>query len=220
VIRLGVLISGSGTNLQALLDAIDARTLSADIAVVVSNVATAKGLDRARAAGVATVVVDHRAYETRELFDAAVVAALVEHQVDYVVLAGFMRLVTGVLLDAFPMRVVNIHPALLPAFPGVNAQTQALDYGVRVTGCTVHFVDIGTDTGPIIGQAVVPVLESDDDATLRARLLVREHELLVAALQWIADGRVSVDAPTREGARARVVVRGATALLGFDARSC
>lgn len=220
MIRIGVLISGSGTNLQAILDAVAARTLSAEIAVVVSNVATAKGLERARAASVPTVVLDHRAYATREQFDGAVVAALTDHQVDYVVLAGFMRLVTGVLLEAFAMRVVNIHPALLPAFPGVNAQTQALDYGVRVTGCTVHFVDIGTDTGPIIGQAVVPVLEGDDDASLRARLLVREHELLVAALQWIADGRVSVEAASRTGARPRVVVRGANPLLGFATGSC
>jgi len=206
MIRLGVLVSGSGTNLQALLDAIAAKTLDAEIVVVVSNVAGAKALDRARAAGVATTVIEHAAFSTRAAFDAALVEALTLHRCDYVVLAGFMRLVTPVFLDAFPMRVVNVHPALLPAFPGVHAQKQALAYGVRVTGCTVHFVDAGTDTGPILAQAVVPVLDEDDEATLTARILAKEHELLPTALQWISEGRVSVD--TTAGARARVHVRG------------
>jgi phosphoribosylglycinamide formyltransferase-1 len=206
MIRLGVLVSGSGTNLQAILDAIAAKTLDAEVAVVVSNVAGAKALDRARAAGVATTVIEHAAFSTRAAFDAALVEALTLHRCDYVVLAGFMRLVTPVFLDAFPMRVVNVHPALLPAFPGVHAQKQALAYGVRVTGCTVHFVDAGTDTGPILAQAVVPVLDEDDEATLTARILAKEHELLPTALQWISEGRVSVD--TTAGARARVHVRG------------
>jgi phosphoribosylglycinamide formyltransferase-1 len=206
MIRLGVLVSGSGTNLQALLDAIAAKTLDAEIAVVVSNVPTAKALDRARGAGIATAVVEHAKFSNRGAFDAALVEALTSHECDYVVLAGFMRLVTPVLLDAFPMRVVNVHPALLPAFPGVHAQEQALRYGVRVTGCTIHFVDAGTDTGPIIAQEIVPVLDDDDDASLTARILAKEHALLPAALQWIAEGRVSVE--TSAGARARVRVRG------------
>lgn len=190
--NLGVLVSGSGTNLQAILDAVAAGRLRAKIAVVISNVATAKALDRAKGANVPTVVVDHKAFTGREAFDAALVETLRAHQVDCVVLAGFMRLVTPVLLGAFPNRVVNIHPALLPAFPGVHAQRQALEYGARVTGCTVHFVDAGMDTGPIIAQSTVPVLDGDDEAALVARLLEKEHALLPEVLQWIADGRVEV----------------------------
>jgi phosphoribosylglycinamide formyltransferase 1 len=205
VIVLGVLVSGSGTNLQAILDAIRERTLDARLAVVVSNVPEAKALDRARAANVETVVVDHRGFADRAAFDAAVVEVLRARGVELVVLAGFMRLLTPALLDAFPMRIVNVHPALLPAFPGIHGQRQALEYGVRVAGCTVHFVDRGTDTGPIIAQATVPVLDDDDEATLTARILVKEHELLPRVLQWVADGRVSVEA-TKSG-RPRVRVR-------------
>jgi formyltetrahydrofolate-dependent phosphoribosylglycinamide formyltransferase len=200
---LGVLVSGSGTNLQAVIDAVASGRLAAKIGVVVSNVATAKGLDRARAASIPAIVVEHKAHPTREAFDAAVVEVLRGHDVSCVVLAGFMRIVTNVLLDAFPHRVVNIHPALLPAFPGVHAQAQALAYGVRVSGCTVHFVDAGMDTGPILAQAAVPVLDDDDETALRDRILVKEHELLPTVLQWIADGRVEV-MPREEGARPRV----------------
>ncbi len=202
---LGVLVSGSGTNLQALLDAIEAGSLKAKVGVVVSNVATAKALDRAKAARVPAIVVDHKAFASREAFDAAVVEVLQAHRVDCVVLAGFMRLVTPTVLDAFPNRVVNVHPALLPAFPGVRAQRQALEYGVSITGCTVHFVDAGTDTGPIIAQAPIPVLDTDDEATLTARILQKEHELLPIVLQWIAEDRVAVEHP--EGGRPRVRVR-------------
>lgn len=202
--NLGVLVSGSGTNLQAVLDAVAGGRLRATVAVVVSNVATAKALDRARGAGVPTVVIDHKAFGSREAFDEAVVAELRARGVDCVVLAGFMRLVTPVLLGAFPHRVVNIHPALLPAFPGVHAQRQAVDYGVRVSGCTVHLVDAGMDTGPILAQATVPVLDDDDEGALRDRILAKEHELLPAVLQWIAEGKVTVEA--REGRRPRVRV--------------
>lgn len=208
MIRLGVLVSGSGTNLQAVLDAIAEGRLDATVALVLSNVPGAKALERARAAGIETVVVDHKAFEDRPSFDGAVVAALRARGVEVVVLAGFMRLVTDVLLGAFPMRVVNVHPALLPAFPGVHAQKQAFDYGVRVTGCTVHFVDGGTDTGPIIAQAVVPVLEGDDEEKLRLRILTKEHELLPKVLQWIAEGRVDVEPAKHPSGRARVHVRG------------
>lgn len=204
---LGVLVSGSGTNLQAVIDAVASGKLRAKIGVVVSNVATAKALDRARAAGIATAVVDHKAHASRETFDAAVVEVLRAHGAGCVVLAGFMRLITPVLLDAFPHRVVNIHPALLPAFPGIHAQAQALAYGVRVSGCTVHLVDAGMDTGPILAQATVPVLEGDDEASLRDRILAKEHELLPEVLQWIAEGRVEVVPSSRaEGARTRVRV--------------
>ena len=205
VIVLGVLVSGSGTNLQAILEAVGERRLDARVAVVVSNVPGVKALERAKAAGVEAVVHDHTTFPDRASFDAAVVATLREHGVELVVLAGFMRLMTPVLLDAFPMRIVNVHPALLPAFPGVHGQGQALAYGVRVSGCTVHFVDYGTDTGPIIAQAAVPVHEDDDEATLTARILVQEHQLLPRALQWIAEGRVTVEATA--GARPRVRVR-------------
>lgn len=203
---LGVLVSGSGTNLQAVIDAVASGKLRATIGVVVSNVASAKALDRARAAGIPAVVVDHKAHADRASFDAAVVDVLRDHGVGCVVLAGFMRIITKVLLDAFPHRVVNIHPALLPAFPGIHAQAQALAYGVRVTGCTVHLVDAGMDTGPILAQATVPVLDGDDEASLRDRILVKEHELLPEVLQWLADDRVAV-IPGAEGARTRVRIR-------------
>ena len=207
---LGVLVSGSGTNLQAVVDAVASGTLRATIGVVVSNVASAKALERARAAGIPTAVVDHKAYPDRESFDTAVVEVLRAHGVGCVVLAGFMRIITPVLIDAFPHRVVNIHPALLPAFPGIHAQAQALAYGVRVTGCTVHLVDAGMDTGPILAQATVPVLDGDDEASLRDRILVKEHELLPEVLQWLADDRVEVVTGT-EGVRTRVRVRPAAA---------
>jgi phosphoribosylglycinamide formyltransferase-1 len=205
---LGVLVSGSGTNLQAILDAVRSGTLAARVAVVVSNVPGVKALERARAAGVETLTLDHKQFSDRRAFDTALVEALRERKVDLVVMAGFMRIVTDVLLDAFPMRVVNVHPALLPSFPGVDAQKQALDYGVRVAGCTVHFVDGGADTGPIIAQTCVPVLEGDDEDRLRARILVKEHELVPRELQWIAEGRVEVDPPGGNRKRPRVRVSG------------
>ncbi len=215
VIALGVLVSGSGTNLQAILDAVAARTLDARVAVVISNLGQVAALERARQAGVEALVIDHNAFETRQAFDATVVRELRERGVEVVVLAGFMRLITDVLLEAFPMRIVNVHPGLLPAFPGIHAQRQALDYGVRVAGCTVHFVDRGTDTGPIIAQAAVPVLDGDDESTLSGRILAKEHELLPLALQWIAEGRIVVDPADVVGGRARVRVQGARPHLGL-----
>ena len=216
MITLGVLASGSGTNLQAVLDAIAAGKLDARVAVVVSNVEGAGALERARSAGVPAVVVDHGKHADRRSFDAAVVDVLRARGVEWVVLAGFMRLLTDVLLDAFPLRVVNIHPALLPAFPGVHAQRQALEYGVRVTGCTVHLVDRGTDTGPIVAQAAVRVREGDDEETLRLRILRREHELLPRVLQWIAEGRVVAEPAGPPPARPRVRVEGVSTSLGVD----
>ncbi len=211
-LRLGVLISGSGSNLQAILDAIEQGRLDATVRVVISNVASAGGLARATAAGVPSAVLDHKAYPNRAAFDAAMVAVLRDHEVEWVVLAGFMRIVTSTLLDAFPFRVVNVHPALLPAFPGVDGQAQALAYGVRIAGCTVHLVDTGTDTGPILAQAAVPVFEGDDEQALRARILGEEHTLLPTVLQWIAEGRVRVE--RREGARPRVHIASAKATKG------
>lgn len=213
---LGVLISGRGSNLEAILDAVAKGALDARVRVVISNKASAGGLEIARAAGVPTVVIPHGEHPDRASFDAAIVAALREAGVACVVLAGFMRLVTPVLLSAFPYRVVNIHPSLLPAFPGVDAQAQALAYGARITGCTVHLVDAGTDTGPILAQAAVPVLDGDDRDTLAARILVREHELLVRALGWLSQGLVEIE-PAAAGSRPIVRVRGAATALGIEA---
>jgi phosphoribosylglycinamide formyltransferase-1 len=191
-LALGVLLSGSGTNLQALIDAIAAGTLDARIAVVVSNVADAGGIARARDNALPTIVLPHRDAGTREAYDARVVDVLRAHGVQLVVLAGFMRLVTPVLLQAFPMRVLNVHPALLPAFPGLHAERQALQHGARITGVTVHFVDELTDHGPILAQAAVPILPDDTEATLHARLQRQEHRLYPFAIQLIAAGRVHV----------------------------
>ncbi|HMY18053.1 MAG TPA: phosphoribosylglycinamide formyltransferase [Polyangium sp.] len=190
---LGVLISGRGSNLQAILDATASGRLDARVRLVISNRAGVQGLARAEAAGVPTCVVNHKDFATRQDFDAAMVDTLRKHDVSWVVLAGFMRIVTPVLLDAFPYRVVNIHPSLLPAFPGVNAQAAALAHGARISGCTVHLVDAGTDTGPILGQAAVPVLHGDTEASLSERILQREHELLVHVLSAIAQDKLVVE---------------------------
>jgi phosphoribosylglycinamide formyltransferase 1 len=212
--KLGVLISGRGSNLGAILDAIAERRLEADVRLVISNKPDAAGLARAKAAGVAALVLAHRDFPDRMSFDAALVAALRAASVEWIVLAGFMRLLTPVMLDAFPSRVVNIHPSLLPAFPGVDAQGQALAYGARITGCTVHLVDAGTDTGPIIAQAAVPVLADDDHDRLAARILAREHDLLVRVLGWIAGEKLSIT-PAAGGRRAAVHVEGERTFFGL-----
>jgi phosphoribosylglycinamide formyltransferase-1 len=207
-LSLGVLVSGTGTNLQAILDAIADGRLTATVRVVISNKPGVLALERAERHGVPTVTLSHKGYETREAFDAALVATLREHDVHWVVLAGFMRLLTRTMLDAFKNRILNIHPSLLPAFPGVDAQRQAFDYGVKIAGCTVHLVDEGTDTGPILMQRAVPVLDEDDAESLRARVLGEEHAVLVDALRAIAerelviaDGGPGQRARTRFGAR-------------------
>ncbi|MCK6534325.1 MAG: phosphoribosylglycinamide formyltransferase [Polyangiaceae bacterium] len=186
VLDLGVLVSGSGTNLQAILDAVAERRLDARVHVVVSNKPGVPALDRAERAGVPAVVVPHRDFSSREEFDRKLVEVLRAAGVKLVVLAGFMRVLTPVFLQAFAGRVINIHPSLLPAFPGVGAQGQALAHGVKVTGCTVHYVDAGVDTGPIIAQRAVPVLDGDTVESLTARLLEQEHALMVEALNRIA----------------------------------
>jgi phosphoribosylglycinamide formyltransferase-1 len=207
-LRLGVLVSGGGTNLGAILAAVARGDLDAEVAIVLSNKPDVRALERAAEAGVPAVVLSHRDHATREDYDRALVARLREAGVEWVVLAGFMRIVTPVLLDAFPDRVLNIHPALLPSFPGVDAQAQALAYGVRVSGCTVHLVDAGVDTGPIVAQAVVPVLDDDDRDRLAARILVEEHRLLVSVLRDVAAGRVRVEPASTSGGRRRVRVLG------------
>jgi phosphoribosylglycinamide formyltransferase-1 len=190
--RLGVLVSGRGSNLEAILRAVAAGRLACEPALVLSNRPEAGALAIARAHGVETIVLDHRAHAGREAFDAAVVGALRERDVELVALAGFDRLVTGVLLAAFPERVYNVHPALLPAFKGLHAQRQALDYGARVTGATVHLVDEHMDHGPIVLQGAVPIAPDDSEATLAARVLAVEHVIFPAALQLCVEGRVRV----------------------------
>jgi phosphoribosylglycinamide formyltransferase-1 len=191
--KLGILISGRGSNLEAILAAIEERRLDATASVVVSNRAGAAGLERARARGVPTVVVVHGDYSSREAFDRALVDVLRARDVDTVALAGFDRLVTPVLLDAFPSRVVNVHPALLPSFPGLRAQRQALEHGVRITGVTVHLVDEQMDHGPILAQAAVPVLDDDTEETLSSRILANEHRIYPLALQRLARGEVRIE---------------------------
>jgi phosphoribosylglycinamide formyltransferase 1 len=191
--NLAVLVSGSGTNLQALLDAAARRELGpARLAVVGTNVPGCAALARAERAGVPSFALDHRTFAGREAFDQAMLQRLEPFAVQGVVLAGFMRLLSPVFLRAYAGRVINIHPALLPAFPGVDAQRRAFEHGVKVAGCTVHFVDEGTDSGPIISQAAVPVLPGDDEERLRLRILAEEHRLLPAAVRALAEGRLRV----------------------------
>lgn len=190
---VGVLISGSGSNLQALIDGCAAGSLPARIALVISNKPGVKGLERAAAAGIPTLVVNHREYPDRESFDQVLMAALDQAGVELVCLAGFMRVLTPGFVRHYQGRLINIHPALLPAFPGLHVQQQALDAGVRFSGATVHFVDEGVDTGPIIVQAVVPILPGDDAATLAARILQQEHRIYPWAVRLFAQGRLRLE---------------------------
>ncbi len=202
-LRLGVLASGSGSNLQAIIDRCADQSIDAEIVLVLSNVPDAGALVRAEQAGIATALIDHRTFAERVDFDRAVVTALQAASVDLVVLAGFMRLITAPFIAAFPDRIINIHPALLPAFPGLHVQKKALEAGARFSGCTVHFVDGGVDTGPIIIQAVVPILDDDDEASLSARILVQEHRIYPRAIQLLAEGRLRI-----EGRRVRIATAG------------
>jgi phosphoribosylglycinamide formyltransferase-1 len=189
-LRLGVLASGRGSNFAAILDAIESGKLPARVMIVVSDRPDAAALERARSHGIATAVVVPRDYGDRESFDLAVVERLRAAEVQVVVLAGFMRLVTPAFLTAFPGRVLNIHPALLPAFPGLHAQRQAIAYGVKISGCTVHVVDDGVDTGPILMQRAVEVRDDDDEESLAARILVEEHKLYPEVIRRIATGEI------------------------------
>jgi phosphoribosylglycinamide formyltransferase-1 len=200
--RIGVLISGRGSNMAALAEACAAGRVHASIALVISNDAAAGGLAVAAASGLATRVIDHRASRTRVEHDAAMEAALRESGVDLVCLAGYMRLLSAPFVQAFAGRVMNIHPSLLPAFPGLDAQAQALAHGVKVTGATVHFVDEKLDHGPIILQAVVPVEPDDTEATLSARILVQEHRIYPEAVGLYFDNRLRI-----EGRKVRITGR-------------
>ena len=190
--RVGVLISGRGSNLQAIIDAVAAGAIDASIAVVISNRAGAPGLQRARDAGIEALHLDPRDYADRDAYDRALADALRARGVTLVCLAGFMRLVGRPLLDAFPQRILNIHPSLLPAFPGLDAQRQALDHGVRVTGATVHLVTSELDGGPIVLQAAVPVLDGDTVETLSARVLAEEHRIYPEAIRLVLEGGWSI----------------------------
>ena len=190
--RVGVLVSGSGTNLQALIDASREADYPAEISLVISNVPTARALQRAQDAGIPIAVIPHGDFPERAAFDRALLEALRRHRVEVVCLAGFMRILGKDFLAAFGGPVLNIHPALLPSFPGMHAVRQALAYGAKISGCTVHLVDEGTDTGPVIAQAAVPVLDGDDEASLAARIHAEEHRLYPLALRLVAEGRTAV----------------------------
>jgi phosphoribosylglycinamide formyltransferase 1 len=191
-VPIGVLISGGGTNLQAIIDAIEAGKLDARIEVVLSNKGDAHGLVRARKHGIAVEVMDHKAFPSREAYDQEVVDRLRSRGVELVVLAGFMRLLSPVFIKAYSNRIMNIHPALLPSFPGLHVQKKAVEHGVRFAGCTVHFVNEECDEGPIIIQAVVPVFSDDTEASLMARILKQEHRIYPRAIQLYAEGRLTV----------------------------
>ena len=189
--RLGILISGRGSNFEAIANNIEAGKLDASIAVVISNRPEAPGLGIARQKGLNAVVIPSRGLD-REVYDRMVVAELCKNSVDLVILAGFMRLLSAHFIREFPLRILNIHPALLPAFPGLDVQHQALEHGVKFSGCTVHFVDEGLDSGPIITQAVVPVLDSDTVETLSARILEQEHRVYTEAIRLVLSGNYTI----------------------------
>ena len=190
--RLGILLSGRGSNFEAIADNVAKGLIPAEVAVVVSNNPSAAGLEKARARGIPAVVIPSKGME-REAYDRLVVAELQKHQVDLVCLAGFMRLLSAWFVRQFPNRILNIHPALLPSFPGLEAQRQALEHGVKITGCTVHFVDEFLDAGPIVMQAAVDVLDADTEESLSARILEQEHRIYTAAINLVLSGQCRVE---------------------------
>lgn len=201
-LRLGVLISGGGSNLQSIIDACQAKLIPARVECVISNVAGAFGLERARRAAIPAYTVSHAEFSARNEFEDRLLAILRQHDAQLVCLAGFMRVLTSHFLSAYPGRIMNIHPALLPSFPGTHGQRDAHRYGVKFSGCTVHFVDEGTDTGPVIIQAVVPVFDDDTVESLGARILAQEHRIYPRAIQLYAEGRLEMRGR-------KVVVKGA-----------
>ncbi len=189
---IAVLISGSGTNLQSIIDNCNNPNFPAEIKIVISNESDAYGLIRAQKAKISTAIIDHKKFKTRKDFEDGLIKVLKDQKIKLVCLAGFMRVLTPHFLKTFSNQVINIHPALLPSFPGVDAQRQAFDYGVKVSGCTVHFVDEGTDTGPIIVQRTVPVLENDTAKTLKERILKEEHTIYPEVIRWYATDRLEI----------------------------
>ena len=192
-VGIGVLVSGGGSNLQSIIDHIEGGTLDAEIKVVLSNNPDAYALERCRKHKISSVVIDHRRFDCRENYDRRAIAILESSSVELVVMAGFMRILSPEFFRAFPQRIINIHPALLPAFPGMHVQQKALEYGVKFAGCTVHFADEGIDTGPIIIQSVVPVYEDDTTDTLSTRILKEEHRIYPQAIQYYAEGRIVIE---------------------------
>ena len=190
--KLGILISGSGTNLQAIIDNIETGFIPAEIAIVISNNPNAYGLKRAERKNITTKVIIHKNFSTREDFEKELIDTLEEYNVDYVILAGFMRILTKFFINHFKNRILNIHPALLPSFPGVDAQKQAFEYGVKFSGCTVHFVTEEVDGGPIIIQAVVPILQEDTPEKLQKRILEKEHIIFPLAIKMLVEDKLSI----------------------------
>jgi phosphoribosylglycinamide formyltransferase-1 len=196
-LRVAVLASGRGSNLQAIIDAIEARQVQAQIVAVISNKKDAVALERARKHGLKDLFVDPKPFagqpDSREAYDRALLEILQQHEVELVLLAGYMKIVTAVLVNAYANRMMNIHPSLLPSFPGLDVQKKAIDWGCKLAGCTVHFVTEGVDEGPIIIQAAVPILDGDTPETLAARILVQEHKIYPRAVQLFGEGRLRVE---------------------------
>ncbi|MCO4743634.1 MAG: phosphoribosylglycinamide formyltransferase [Proteobacteria bacterium] len=199
--RFAVLVSGRGSNLRALAEAAKSKRIPGEIALVVSNRPGAKALEFATDAGLPTAVLPHKAYSKRRAYDRDLVRLLQAYDIDWVLLAGFMRILSEVVVEAYPQRILNIHPSLLPAFPGLAPQQQAIDAGVAVSGCSVHFVDAGMDTGIIAAQAVVPVKHGDDAAALSKRILKAEHKLYPRVMRWAAEGLLDDGIPPDTAAR-------------------
>ena len=192
MLKVGVLISGHGSNLQAIIDACEKGEIPAKVAVVISNKPDAYGLERAKNHGIATAVFEPNNFKDKVSYEAEIVKTLQKYEVGLVCLAGYMRIVGKTLLDAYAGKMINIHPALLPSFPGLHAQKQAFDYGVKVSGATVHFIDEGCDTGPVIIQSMVPVLEDDTEEALSARILEQEHLIYPQAIKLFAEGKLKI----------------------------
>jgi phosphoribosylglycinamide formyltransferase-1 len=193
MLKIAILASGGGTNLQAIIDEVEAGRLDCSIELVITDSPSAFALERAKKHSIPTAIVEKSEFRKRKEFDTELVRLLKSHGVEVVVLAGFMRLLSSVMLDAFPMSILNIHPSLLPSFPGLNVQQHAIEHGVKLSGCTVHFVDTGLDSGPILLQASVPVLDTDTPESLAARILIEEHKIYPEALNIIAAGRVTIE---------------------------
>jgi phosphoribosylglycinamide formyltransferase 1 len=191
-VGIGVLVSGSGSNLQSIIDHIENGTLDAEIRIVISNISDSYALKRCIEPGIPTAVVDHQKFSSREEFDRRTISILKSSGVELVVMAGFMRILSHEFFNTFPFRIMNIHPALLPAFPGTHVQQKAVEYGVKFSGCTVHFADEGVDSGPIIIQSVVPVYDDDDADTLSERILREEHRIYPQAIQYYAEGKIEI----------------------------
>src|SRR3989338_5573136 len=191
-LRIGVLVSGRGTNLQSIIDNIKNGNIPAEIAIVISNISGAYALSRAEKHSIKTKVIEHRNFKSREEFEKSIIEVLRTEGVELVCLAGFMRILSSFFINTFKHRIINIHPALLPSLPGTHAQKQDLNYGVKIAGCTVHFVDEGTDTGPIILQEAVPVLDNDTEESLSSRILEKEHILYSKAIMLFAEGKIEI----------------------------